>query len=68
MARVGSFAGPNFYVGAPLSVVHPPDNQFPQFDQEILAQEGLTPEEMREIQQEVDEITATLILSRDYRE
>jgi hypothetical protein len=67
MARIGSFAGPSFAYGDPLSIIQPPDNKFPQFDPELAMTGDLTDLQRHELQSKVDELTATLILSRDYR-
>lgn len=68
MARVGSFSGPNFAFGVPLSLAHPSDNKFPRFDPAIEAEAGLTDSERQDLQDQADELAATLILSRDYVE
>lgn len=65
MARVGSFAGPSFDFGAPLSVIAPPDNVFPRFDPDIAAEPGLSEAEMRELQDQVNELHAASLLARD---
>lgn len=66
MARSGSFTGSTFSYGEPLSVVAPPDNKFPSFDQEILAEKGLTEQQQYDLQAQIDDLTATLKLARDY--
>lgn len=66
MARSGSFAGSTFSYGEPLSVVHPPDNKFPSFDPEILAEKGLSEQQRLDLQQQLDELSAVLTLARDY--
>lgn len=66
MARVGSFSAGVFRYGEVLSIAHPSDNVVPQFDPEILAETGLTEDEQYDLQAQIDELTATLKLSRDY--
>lgn len=67
MARIGEFFSGITRFGDPLSVVHPPDNQFPKFDPELLNMEGLTERQRRELQDQIDELFAALLASRDYR-
>ena len=66
MARSGSFSGGTFSYGEVLSVVAPPDNKFPQFDPEILAEPGLTEEQRYDLQAQLDELAAALTLARGY--
>lgn len=65
MARAGSFSGPTFQFGAPLEIVHPPDNQFPLYDPEIEGLAGATPEERAKLQAELDALFAVLVTARD---
>ena len=67
MARVGSFSPSTFIPGAPLAVVHPADNNFPQYDPEVAALNDVTEADRVKLQQQIDELTAALSLSRDYR-
>jgi len=66
VARSGSFSGGTFSYGEVLSVVAPPDNKFPQFDPEILAEPGLTEEQRYDLQAQLDELAAALTLARGY--
>ena len=68
MARVGSFSPSTFIVGAPLQVVHPSDNAFPEFDPEIEALKGLSDKDRIDLQDQIDELAGTLITGRDYKE
>ena len=68
MARVGSFSASQLVVGAPLNVIDPADNVVPEFDPEIEAMTGLTEAEKIELQQQVDELAATLASARDFRD
>lgn len=65
MARRGSFIGPSEFYGAPLAVVSPLDGSFPQFDPEIEALSGVSDEKKRELQAQLDELYATLLLGRE---
>lgn len=67
MARVGEFLGAVVRFGDPLSVIHPTDNQFPKYDEAIAKEEGLTDRQRQELQDQVNELYAVLIASRDYR-
>lgn len=64
VARVGSFAGPSVAFGVPLQIVHPKDNRFPLFDPEIEALD-ISLEEKAKLQAEIENLSATLIVSRD---
>ncbi len=66
MARIGSFAPSTFAAGSPLNVIHPIDNVIPIFDPEIDALD-LTDAEKFKLQQQADELSATLTLARDYK-
>ena len=68
MARVGSFSPPQFAPGAPLSIIHPVDNKVPVFDPEIEKLQGLTDEERVKLQDQIDQLTATLELARDFND
>lgn len=65
-ARVGSFSPPQFVPGAPLNIVHPVDNKVFAFDPEIEAMEGLSDEDRVKLQDQIDQLTATLTLARDF--
>ena len=67
-ARIGSFTGPSFAYGQPLSVVHPPDNDFTTalYFKELLDEPGLTEAERNALQREYDELLAALSLGRDW--
>jgi hypothetical protein len=67
VARVGDFFGAAEKFGFPLSVVHPTDNKFPQFDPQLDAQKGLSDKQKRELQDQINELFAVLQASRDYR-
>lgn len=68
MARVGSFLGPTLVYGAPLSIVHPSDNNVagsqyhPSLRDPSL---NLTDKQMYDLQQEINELYRTLQLSQD---
>jgi hypothetical protein len=67
-ARIGSFSGPTFAYGQPLSIVHPPDNSFlaAQYFPDILNEPGLTQQERDELQREYEDLFAALMLGRDW--
>jgi hypothetical protein len=68
VARVGSFLGPTQAYGAPLSVVHPSDNDFTKskYHPSLLDPKlKLTQEELDEIQKEILELLRTLQVGRD---
>lgn len=65
MARVGSFSGPSFVFGAPLSIVHPRDNKFPMYEP-ALERAHMTDEQRRELQQEIEDLTGALILQQEW--
>lgn len=67
MARVGEFFSGITRFGDPLSVVHPIDNEFPKYDPELLAEQGLTERQRQRLQEQIDELYAVLVASRDYR-
>lgn len=67
MARVGSFSPSQYVVGAPLNVIHPIDNHFPQFAPEIEEMTGLSDEEKQKLQDQLDELNAALELARDQK-
>jgi hypothetical protein len=67
-ARIGSFTGPTFAYGQPLSVVHPPDNDFTtaQFFPELIGEGGMTEDERAELQREYEELLAAITIGRDF--
>lgn len=65
MARLGAFVGPSERYGVPLAIVQPIDSKFPQFDPEIESLTGISDEKKAELQQQVDELNAALLLGRD---
>jgi len=67
MARSGAFSQPAFVFGAPISVIKPPDNRFPKYDPAIEAMKGVSEKDKRDLQQQIDELAATLGLARDYK-
>lgn len=62
MSRVGSFQGPTFVVGIPLSVIHPIDNKFPGPYTDALMDPALalTPAQQQELQKQIDDLFGTL--------
>lgn len=68
MARMGRFAGATEEYGVPLSFVHPVDNDFAKarFSEILLDPKyKLTDRQRRELQQQIDELTALLRLGRE---
>lgn len=70
--RVGEFSGPTFQWTAPLNAVHPIDNVFSgsQFHEMLRARqaaEGLTDEQMRDLEDQIRELEAVLRIDRDWR-
>ena len=68
MARVGGFLGPSEGYGAPLSVVHPPDNDVSKsrYHPSLLDPKlKLDEERMRELQDEILALFAALRIARD---
>lgn len=67
MARIGSFSQPTVVFGEAVNVVKPPDNQFPLFDPELMADKTLTDKQRNDLQQQIDELAAALTLARDFK-
>lgn len=68
MARMGVFAGPTEEYGLPLSFVHPADNDMAKARFQTLLLDprlDLTNRQRREIQQEIDQLSAVFRLIRD---
>ena len=70
--RVGEFSGPTFEWTAPLNSVHPTDNVISgsQFHETLRARqvaEGLTDEQMRDLEDQIRELEAVLRIDRDWR-
>lgn len=68
MARIGSFLGPTQIYGAPLSVVHPPDNNVAssRYNQALMDPNlNLDEATRRDLQAQIDELTAVLKTGRD---
>ena len=69
MARTGSFSGGGQLFGAPIAVVHPPDNNVDavRYAPELLDPSlQLTEQQREELQARVDELYGTLRGERDY--
>ena len=68
MARLGVFAGPTEAYGVSMSFVHPADNDFlkGKYDPLLLDPRlQLTDKQRREIQAEIEQVTAVLKLGRE---
>lgn len=71
--RVGQFSGPTFEWTAPLSSVHPLDNvisgsQFHELLRKRQIEEGLTDEQMRDLEDQIRELEAVLRIDRDWKQ
>lgn len=71
--RVGQFSGPTFEWTAPLSSVHPINNVISgsQFHETLRARqiaEGLTDEQMRDLEEQIRELEAVMRIERDWRQ
>ena len=67
--RVGQFSGQTFEWQAPLSIVHPPDNQIRgyQFHESLRSKMGqYTEEQLWELESQIRELEAVLRVDRDY--
>jgi hypothetical protein len=68
MARMGAFAGPSEPYGAPLSYIHPADNDFSKakFHPSLLDPRlKLTNKQRRELQRDIDDLAGLLALGRE---
>ena len=70
--RVGQFSGPTFEWTAPINAVHPTDNivsgsQFHEMLRARQTAEGLTDEQMRDLEEQIRELEAVLRIDRDWR-
>ena len=68
MARMGTFAGTSEQYGDPVSFVHPVDNDFAKarFSDPVLdPRMKLTDEQMRELQQQIDDLFHLLVMARE---
>lgn len=61
MARTGQFLGPTQVFGAPLAIVHPPDNNVvkSRYHPSLIAGD-YTEEQMRDMQDEINALLAVL--------
>lgn len=69
MARVGQFSGQTFQWHAPLSVIHPPDNQIRgyQYHESLRAKMHLyTDAQLRDLEAEIRELEAVLRIDADW--
>ena len=63
MARMGTFSGATEQYGAPLSYIHPKDNDFGKAKYHEIIQDarfGLNTKQKRQAQEEVNEVFAVL--------
>lgn len=68
MVRSGQFLGPSQVFGAPLAIVKPPDNDVTKsrYHPSLLDPSlKLTEDQMRDLQNEINELYRTLQLGRD---
>ena len=68
MARIGQFLGPSEVYSAPLSVIHPADNNVSKsnFHPSLLDPKlKLDDERMRELQNEINALLAVLKMARE---
>lgn len=71
--RVGQFTGPTFEWTAPLSSVHPINNVISgsQFHELLRARqiaEGLTDEQMSDLEEQIRELEAVMRIERDWKQ